>query len=244
MKTPVRILMLAALLAAVSLIPQRAPVFAQDNSGEQEFLPFDRHNYYPLPGMELIPPGTYEGGPPSDPRTITIEPFYLDTHEVTQREYEEVTGHNPSFFKDPERPVEKVDWFDARDYCKKVNRRLPTEWEWEWAARGGTDGDFYWGEGDADAHAWHAGNADKQTHPVGQKQPNAYGLYDMAGNVWEWTVSDHENGGKVQRGGSWRNGVESLKTTYRILSLPHFQYHYAGFRCALDAGNIPESEKK
>ncbi|CAI2717388.1 FGE-sulfatase domain-containing protein [Nitrospina watsonii] len=185
-----------------------------------------------LEGMTLIPAGPFTAGPPDAPRTMHLDAFYIDTHEVTQREYETVTGRNPSFFKDPDRPVEKVDWFEARDYCKQIGRRLPTDWEWEKAAKAGTKTSYYWGDAPAADHAWYKDNANKQTHPVGQKTPNAFGLYDMAGNVWEWTASDHENGGKVQRGGSWRNGEETLQSAYRILSLPHYQYHYVGFRCA------------
>lgn len=205
---------------------QPAPAFAADAVTAQEIE-------QAVDGMTFIPAGPFTAGPPDKPHTVELKAFYIDVHEVTQKEYERVTGRNPSFFKDPGRPVEKVDWFEARDYCEKTGRRLPTEWEWEKAAKAGTATHYYWDNEDAAAHAWYKENADKQTHPVGQKPPNGFGLYDMAGNVWEWTASDHENGGKVQRGGSWRNGEESLQTANRILSLPHYQYHYVGFRCAL-----------
>lgn len=128
--------------------------------------------------------------------------------------------------------MEKVNWHEADAYCRKIGKRLPTEWEWEYAARAGTSTVYYWGDAMDEAYAWHKGNADKQTHPVGEKQPNAWGLYDMAGNVWEWTASDHENGGKVLRGGSWRNSTISLRAGHRILSHPIYRYHYVGFRCA------------
>lgn len=159
--------------------------------------------------------------------------FYIDQYEVTQAEYFKIMLTNPSYFQGPERPVEKVTWNQAVAFCDKVGKRLPNEQEWERALRAGTTSPYYWGEDPPDRYAWHKDNADKQTHVVGKKEPNSWGLYDMAGNVWEWTQSDHELSGKVVRGGSWRNGVGSLKSSHRIYSLPIHKFHYVGFRCAL-----------
>ena len=125
-----------------------------------------------------------------------------------------------------------MNWYEASQYCQKLGNRLPTEWEWEWAARAGTDFEFYWAGSSPDEFAWHKGNSQKQSHPVGQKKPNGFGLFDMAGNVWEWTASDHENGGNVLRGGAWRNSENSLASSKRILGLPIYRFHYVGFRCA------------
>ena len=158
--------------------------------------------------------------------------FYIDRYEVTQVGYLSVMLNNPSYFKGMDRPVEKVTWNQAVSFCEKVGKRLPTEIEWESAIRAGTNSFYYWGEKTPDRYAWFKGNSNKQTHDVGEKQPNALGLYDMAGNVWEWTGSEHEDGGKVVRGGSWRNGVGSLKSSHRIYSLPIHKFHYVGFRCA------------
>lgn len=182
--------------------------------------------------MVRIPAGSLELD--KDQKKIPIDTFFIDRYEVTQQQYETVIGENPSFFKGSKRPVEKVTWDQADAYCRKIGKRLPTEWEWELAARAGSDTTFYWGDSlaQADAHGWHLKNSTKQTHPVGEKKPNAYGLYDMAGNVWEWTASDHVLGGKVQRGGSWRNSVISMRSRHRILSNPIYRYHYVGFRCA------------
>jgi sulfatase modifying factor 1 len=166
--------------------------------------------------------------------------FYIDRYEVTQAKYLMVMLTNPSYFKGPEKPVEKVTWNQSVTFCEKIGKRLPTEREWAWALRAGTTTPYYWGEKSSDRYAWHKGNADKRSHIVGQKEPNAWGLHDMAGNVWEWTGSEHEEGGKVVRGGSWRNGEGSLKSSHRIYSLPIHKFHYVGFRCAmshLDWGN-------
>lgn len=180
--------------------------------------------------MVRIPPGILTLK--KDQRKIPVEEFWIDRYEVTQRQYQQVAGDNPSFFKGSDRPVEKVNWKQADTYCRKIGKRLPTEWEWELAARAGSNSAYYWGDTMDGTYAWYKGNSNKQTHPVGTKKPNAFGLYDMSGNVWEWTASDHEHGGKVQRGGSWRNGATSQRSGHRILSYPIYRYHYVGFRCA------------
>ena len=161
-----------------------------------------------------------------------IHGLYIDRYEVTQADYFKVMGANPSFFRGQNRPVEKVTWNQAVAFCDKVGKRLPTEQEWERAIRAGTTSPYYWGKNQPDRYAWYKGNAAKKTHVVGKKEPNSWGLYDMAGNVWEWTQSDHERSGKVARGGSWRNGAGSLKSSHRISSFPIHKFHYVGFRCA------------
>ena len=132
---------------------------------------------------------------PDESRAVGTDGFYIDRYEVTQAEYFKVMHANPSFFRGQDRPVEKVTWNLAVAFCDKVGKRLPTEQEWERAIRAGTESSYYWGENHPDRYAWHKGNADKQTHVVGKKEPNSWGLYDMAGNVWEWTQSDHEQSG-------------------------------------------------
>ncbi len=127
--------------------------------------------------------------------------FWMQESEVTQGAYERVIGSNPSSFKGSDRPVEQVSWYDAKTYCERVGLRLPTEAEWEYAARGGTVGARY---GKLEAVAWYNGNSDNQTHEVKGKDPNAHGLSDMFGNVYEWTASDYDDGqSKTLRGGSW-----------------------------------------
>lgn len=206
----------------------------------------------PPENMVFIPPGSFrmgslknevgrseEDGPQTE--VIIRRGFWMGKYEVTQGEYEAVMGNNPSQFKgDPNRPVEQVSWFNARDYCVKLTERerlagriapnslyrLPTEAEWEYACRAGTSTRFSYGDDpgltDFADYAWYGPNSDGQTHPVGQKLPNRWGLYDMHGNVKEWCQDWHAKalpGGRVvdpqgpatgsarviRGGGSYRN---------------------------------------
>ncbi|MFQ5671934.1 MAG: formylglycine-generating enzyme family protein [Nitrospinales bacterium] len=137
--------------------------------------------------MVFIEGGTFQmgeenmGSVDNPLHTVSVDSFYLDRYEVTQEEFERVMGRNQSYFKAPDRPAEQVNWFDAAEYCKKVGKRLPTEAEWEYAARGGKKG------GDPGGF-WYRDNSGKESRPVGLLEPNALGLYDMLGNVWEWTA--------------------------------------------------------
>ena len=146
-----------------------------------------------LIGMVLVPEGLYISGSnkynderPS--RQIYLDAFYIDKFEVTQKEFKKIMNFNPSEFRGESFPVDRVDWYQARDYCNKSGKRLPTEAEWEKAARSGSESKYYWGEEADDSYAWHWDNSDRKTRPVGEKRPNKLGLYDTAGNVWEWTA--------------------------------------------------------
>jgi formylglycine-generating enzyme required for sulfatase activity len=151
----------------------------------------------------LIPAGSFlMGSPDSDaeasnnekpPHRVTIsQPFYLGKYPVTQAQWEAVMANNPSYFKGkPNCPVEHVSWDDVQVFLHRLNERegssgcrLPTEAEWEYACRAGTETPRY--HPDVNAVAWYAGNSNDQTWPVGQKLPNAWGLYDTLGNIWEW----------------------------------------------------------
>ena len=142
----------------------------------------------------LIPAGSFKMGSDIEEdqkpiHLVFVSAFYIDQYETTQKEFENVMGYNPSQFKNPSLPVENVDWFEANEYCVKIGKRLPTEAEWEKAARGKTQTRYYWENEMSSDFAWYVKNSDRKTHPVGNKQPNFFGLYDISGNVWEW-VSD------------------------------------------------------
>ncbi len=175
--------------------------------------------------------------------------FEMGKYEVTQAQWEVVMGSNPSGFKGANLPVETVSWDDVQLYISKMNAksdgykyRLPTEAEWEYACRAGTTGDY---AGNLDAMAWYISNSGNTTHPVGQRQPNAWGLYDMHGNVYEWCsdwywlyaygeVMDPIGGSsvtlRVDRGGSWGNDMEGVRTSARYRNEPTIRSIYLGFR--------------
>lgn len=184
-------------------------------------------------------------------------PYYLGVYEVTQAQYEQVMGENNSKFRGPDRPVEQVSWHDAAAFCAKLTAlpaekaaghvyRLPTEAEWEYACRAGTVTPYNAGDSDDSLSnaAWFNGNTEA-TQPVGQKQPNAFGLFDMSGNVWEWCqdrygpyddehVRDPQGSSlgneRVNRGGSWINLPQVCRSASRSRFSPERSYTVLGFR--------------
>jgi formylglycine-generating enzyme required for sulfatase activity len=170
--------------------------------------------------------------------------FWLGQTEVTQAAWKKVMNSDPSRFKGDQLPVERVSWPEAVKYCETIGGRLPTEAEWEYAARAGSTAARY---GELDAIAWYDKNSGSTTHAVGGKQSNQFGLFDMLGNVWEWVRDDYgpyksdavvdplvEIKGapsKVVRGGSWYLNPQDARASLRNRLVPVDRSSIMGFRC-------------
>ena len=213
-------------------------------------------------GMQLrrIEPGSFlmgsdDGDKDEQPvhKVAITKPFYIGVYEVTQEQYEKVMGVNPSSFQGPNRPVEHVSWEDAKAFCRKLSEmenveyRLPTEAEWEYACRAGTATKFFWGDRFDTRYFWCAYRSGTESHPVGRTQPNAWGLYDMSGNVWEWCedwyaedayrhAPSRDPAGpktgtrRVIRGGSWCGTPEDCRSANRMSYPPDRHMYTIGFR--------------
>ena len=187
---------------------------------------------------------------------VTLSSYYIGETEVTQALWKAVMGSNPSFFKGDDLPVEEVSWDDCQDFILKLNSitkrsfRLPTEAEWEFAARGGNKSKHtqYSGSGNIGEVAWYDGNSGSKTHPVKTKKANELGIYDMSGNVWEWCqdwygsysncAQDNPTGPnsgtrRVDRGGSWGYSAGFCRSSDRNCSTPDFSYDFLGLRLVL-----------
>jgi formylglycine-generating enzyme required for sulfatase activity len=220
-------------------------------------------------GLELawIRPGTFAMGSSragdGDERPVTqvtlTAGFWLGVTEITQKQWLAVMARNPSSHRGDRLPVDSVTWTEAREFCRRLTEReraagrlppglaytLPTEAQWEYACRAGTTGDY---AGDAGAMAWFGSNSGYETHPVGTKLPNAWGLHDMHGNVWEWCLDWYGNypGGSVMdpvgpvsgvervfRGGSWGDVPAAARSSFRNGRGPDFRLGSVGLRVAL-----------
>ncbi|MFC1888886.1 formylglycine-generating enzyme family protein [Thermodesulfobacteriota bacterium] len=222
----------------------------------------------PLLSMVKIPAGDLrmgdlDGSGDSDEQPVhevfIPKPFMMSRTEVTQGQWKEVMGNNPSHFSicGNDCPVENVSWNDAQEFIGRLNKktgqhyRLPTEAEWEYAARSGGKKEKYSGGGSIGSVAWFKSNSGGKTHPVGTKAPNGLGIYDMSGNIWEWCgdwygadyyqnspgnnpTGPSSGSVRVIRGGSWINDAEYLRVSSRYGSVPDSRSYGIGFRCAQD----------
>src|SRR4028118_463899 len=194
--------------------------------------------------MVAIPGGSFVMGSPDTEagrssyegpqRSVNMPAFFMGKYEITQEQYQAVMGNNPSEFKGAKLPVEKVSWNDAVEFCKRLSKktgktyRLPSQVEWEYACRAGTKTPFYFGETITPDLVNYNGNNPyasaakglyrKQTTDVGNFSPNAFGLYDMHGNVWEWCsdLDNDRNDRPVRCGGSWNDAAVNCRSAYRL----------------------------
>jgi formylglycine-generating enzyme required for sulfatase activity len=189
-------------------------------------------------------------------RVTLTKGFWLGVYPVTQAEWQAVMKNNPSHFKGDNRPVEQVSWVDCQEFCAALSKRegktyrLPTEAEWEYACRAGTTTAYCFGDDPAKLgeYAEFGGNSDNKTHPVGQKKANAWGLYDMHGNVWQWCQdwygaypqSDQvdpqgpaQGSYRVFRGGCWSDAPRGCRSAYRDSVWPESREDRRGCRLAL-----------
>ena len=235
--------------------------------------------------LVLIPKGTFMMGSPESEQgrnenenqhEVTIsKDYYLGVYEVTQAQYEKVMGKNLSYFQgakvgneNADLPVENVSWDEAVKFCKKLSAlpeekkagrvyRLPTEAEWEYACRAGSKTAYSFDdeEGLLPEYGWFSRNSSRRTHTVGLLEPNAWGLHDMHGNVWEWcsdwyeeypkgAVSDptgpKEGSSRVIRGGCWVNVAAYCRSAFRYWRAPSSRNLNLGFRLALSSSGIPK----
>lgn len=193
-------------------------------------------------------------------RRICLNPFLIGRYEVTQRQWEVVMGSNPAHAKEcgPDCPVESVSWEDVREFITRLNAlhkglyrfRLPTEAEWEYAFRSGGHEELFCGSDESSSVAWYLVTSGNRPHPVGTKQPNGLGLFDMSGNVWEWCADYYgiyasketlnpkgpsEGSSRVIRGGGWGDHYSRFcRSAFRNEYLPHLKSKFIGFRLVVE----------
>lgn len=264
-----KILIFAGLFLPLLMIGSTVPAAAQVAGGAFKDCP-------ECPEMVVIPAGSFlmgsSGNKANAPgatkglqpdasempqHNVTLRAFALGKYEVTQEQWVAVMGENPSAHEGPTLPVERVSWNAAKTFIERLSAktgklyRLPTESEWEYAARAGSTSAYAFGDDDSELkkYGWYEANSGMATHPVGQKPPNTFGLYDMYGNVWEWVqdcyrasyVGAPADGGaaaeeascdRVNRGGAWYDDPEVMRSAYRFKDGPDNLVSGLGFRVA------------
>ena len=215
--------------------------------------------------------GSYNADDEDPPHEVHLSGFYIGKYAITQREWREVMGNNPSQFAGDNLPVESVSWFDAVAFTERLSEmtgqtyRLPTEAEWEYAARAGSTTNFHFGDDSTllGEYGWYNGNSGETTHPVGLKEPNAWGLYDVVGNVREWCydwwdpeyyqrsdtlnpvnetkyvytspTTNEQFVVRITRSGSYRDGPKGNETAHRHGGNPVTARNIGGFRVARES---------
>jgi len=219
-------------------------------SGQVVQGPLSGITFVSIPGGSFMMGSNDGDGDEKPVHWVEIEPFAMMTTEVTQKMWQELMDSNPSYFKVNNLPVENVSWNDTQEFLKKLNQhdpgknyRLPSEAEWEYACRAGTTTNYYSGDSESDLGrvGWCSLNSGSWTHPVGYKSPNAWGLYDMHGNVWEWCEdwyhesysgapddgrawASSEGASSVLRGGSWLRNPDSCRASNRYWYVTNIRY--------------------
>ena len=232
----------------------------------------------PVPNGSFQMGSTYDSDDEKPVHVVTLDAFEMNATEITQGKYKDIMGENPSYFSGSNNlPVENVSWYDAVKFCNRLSEkaglercydestwicdfskngfRLPTEAEWEYACRAGTKTEYYTGDSKSELSrtGWYSGNSGSNTHPVGQKEPNTWDLYDMHGNVWEWcndwfgnysSVSVTNPTGiqsgsfRVLRGGWWYDSARCCRSADRYYSKPDGSYYGIGFRVVRRPGGV------
>ncbi len=247
----------------VALVPQRTGQQTLPEGGDIA----SSHVLSNALGMEFvfISGGTFiMGGDASaeeqPPRAVDVRPFYLGKFEVTQAQWEQVMGYNPSLYPNPRRPVDQVTWLDVQSFIERLNAmegggryRLPSEAEWEYAARAGGTARWFFGDdgGSLPRYAWYGQSGDVGTRLVGRGAPNPWGLYDIYGNVWEWVqdcwhgdyrgapsdarvwMDGGDCGRRMVRGGGWNSSARAARSAARGSYAPNLDDASTGFRLAL-----------
>ena len=251
----------ATLAGCAGMAPKEpSPTLTLDLGGVTMDLIYIKPGTFTMGGTDAPGPAVWWVDERPEHRVTLTRGYYLGKTEVSQGQWEAVMGTNPSKWKGPDLPVEQVSWDDCQGFLKKLNEKakntlkgrvatLPTEAQWEYACRAGTT--TRWGFGDNETalgeHGWYNANSGGQTHAVGQKKPNAWGLYDMHGNVWEWCQDWAGPYGKdavdptgptsgdrrCLRGGCWHVGSTHCRVAIRPRGPASGRHSHNGFRVAL-----------
>jgi formylglycine-generating enzyme required for sulfatase activity len=202
-----------------------------------------------IPGGKFLM-GSKEGDSDEKPaHQVTVKPFLMSRYEITQAVWEKVMGKKTDWgFPGPDNPAENISWNECQQFCQKTGLQLPTEAQWEYACRAGTTTEYYWGNDMDGEYSWYGENSGGKPHPVGKRKSNAFGLFDMSGNVWEWSEDSWHDGyqgspddgkawvsekasGRIKRGGSCSDtAIGRLRSAFRSWVLPGGHNRYLGAR--------------